>query len=223
MNFLDRQRAIFTSEENKKISELVVLVAGCGGLGTNQVSQLQRIGAKKVYIVDYDQVEETNLNRQVLYSYDDIGMYKVEVAKRKLDTNKLITEITPIKSKVDENFILPEDVNVVLDALDNFESRIIMEKISINRNIPFIHGGISSMRGQVIAITNESNTRLKDLTEEVKKMKTNSFLPVISLIASLQINEAIKIILNKDNVLRDKVLVVDLGDYFFSIVDLDNK
>lgn len=223
MNFLKRQYDIFTSEENKNISELVVLVAGCGGLGTNQVMQLQRIGVKKVYIVDYDKVEETNLNRQVLYSYSDIGLYKVNVAKRKLDNNKLKTEIIPIISKIEEGFAIPKDVNIILDALDNFESRLFLEEISLKNNIPFIHGGINSMRGQVISITNESKTKLKDLIGEVNKTKINSFLPVISLIASLQVNEAVKFISNKDNILIDKLLLIDLDDYSFNIINLKNK
>lgn len=63
MDFLKRQKLMFSKEELKIIRDLVVLIAGVGGLGTHQALQLQRIGVKKIYLLDYDRVEPSNLNR----------------------------------------------------------------------------------------------------------------------------------------------------------------
>jgi molybdopterin/thiamine biosynthesis adenylyltransferase len=219
MNYLEKQKNMFTEIENEKLSKLVVLIAGCGGLGTNQAVILQRIGVKKIYLVDYDKIEVSNLNRQILYSFEDVNKSKVLIAKEKLDKTMLKTEIIANAVKIDENFIVPNDVNLVFDALDNYESRIVLEKISIERDIPFIHGGINSMYGQICTITKNGRNRIKDLISH-KDNNVNSFLPVISIIASLQVNEGIKVYLNKENTLLNKILFVDLDNYSFTMVDI---
>ncbi len=219
MDYLIRQKNVFTKEENIKISNTVVLIAGCGGLGTNQAQILQRIGVKKIYLVDYDKIEVSNLNRQVLYSYDDINEYKVMVAKKKLNQNNLSTEIVAVKQKIDENFEMPLDVDLVLDALDNYESRIIIEKKVLEKNLPFIHGGINSMYGQITTITTKSRIRIKDLISKTDDTNISSYLPVITIVASLQVEEGIKVVLSKNNSLLNKILFVDLDIYSFTLVD----
>jgi len=219
MDYLIRQKNIFTDLENEIISNTVVLIAGCGGLGTNQAQILQRIGVKKIYLVDYDKIEVSNLNRQVLYSYDDINEYKVEVAKKKLNQNNLLTEIIAIKQKIDEDFEIPLDVDLVLDALDNYEARIIIEKKILEKRLPFIHGGINSMYGQITTIISESRIRIKDLISKTDNANVLSYLPVITIVASIQVEEGIKIVLGKENSLLNKILFVDLDIYSFTLVD----
>ena len=219
MDYLIRQKKIFTKEENIKISNTVVLIAGCGGLGTNQAQILQRIGVKKIYLVDYDKIEASNLNRQVLYSYDDINEDKVMVAKKKLNQNNLKTKIIAVKQKIDDDFIIPTDVNIVLDALDNYEARIIIEKKILKKNLPFIHGGINSMYGQVTTITTESRIRIKDLISKTDNTNVSSYLPVVTIVASLQVEEGIKAVLGKEYSLLNKILFVDLEIYSFTLVD----
>lgn len=220
MDFLQKQKGLFTKEDNKKLRDFVVLVAGCGGLGTNQVTQLQRIGVKKIYLVDYDVIEISNLNRQILYSAEDIGKPKVKIAKEKLDSNTLGTEIISLFNKVDTNFCIPADVDLVLDALDNFKSRLTLETLCLDKNIPFIHGGINGMYGQVTSITNHSRVKLKDLIDPDSNKKINSFLPVIATVASIQVNEAVKIYLEKTSTLTNQIMFIDFEDYSFTILDL---
>ena len=220
MDYLEKQKKVFTEFENIKLSKLVVLVAGCGGLGTNQAVILQRIGVKKIYLVDFDKVEITNLNRQILYSYADIGKLKTIISKEKLDKNLLKTEIIANVEKIDKDFIIPDDVDIVFDALDNYKARIDLETITLKQDIPLIHGGINSMYGQVCVITKNSRNRIKNLLNANDKSDISSFSPTVSLVASLQINEGIKIYLNKKNTLLNKILFVDLDNYEFTLVDI---
>ena len=76
-DYLKRQEKLFSKAQRKRIEELNILIAGTGGLGTNQALQLQRIGVNKLYLYDYDRVEISNLNRQLCYGKKDLGRLKV--------------------------------------------------------------------------------------------------------------------------------------------------
>src|SRR6056297_4301885 len=99
-DYLKRQQKLFTKKQQKQLEGLKVMVAGTGGLGTNQALQLQRIGVQKIYLYDYDQVEITNLNRQLCYGRKDIGRPKVEAAAEFLKQFDLETEITAVNEKI---------------------------------------------------------------------------------------------------------------------------
>jgi len=92
-DYLKRQEKLFSKAQRKRIEELNILIAGTGGLGTNQALQLQRIGVNKLYLYDYDRVEISNLNRQLCYGKKDLGRLKVEAAAEFLNDFDLETEI----------------------------------------------------------------------------------------------------------------------------------
>ncbi len=222
MSYWQRQKLMLTEDENKKIRNMVVFVAGIGGLGTHQLQELQRIGVKKIYLLDFDCIQASNLNRQILYGSNDIGKYKTETAKEVLDSFDLETEIITINQKLTSGFELPEDVNIVFDALDNFKSRFILDDLVQNRGIPLIHGGISSWYGQITSIIPGKTPTLKEIfaTAEDEKEKIPAFSPVVSAVASLQVIEGVKVFLGKDNILAAKLMYIDFSDYSFEIIEL---
>ena len=126
MDFLERQKLMFSKRELEIITDLTVVIAGVGGLGTHQAMQLQRAGVKKIYLIDSDKIEISNLNRQVLYGRDDIGKFKAIRAKEVLDDFKLDTEVVAITERVTSDMEFPEDVDLIFDAFDNFESIYIL-------------------------------------------------------------------------------------------------
>ncbi|HKL12748.1 MAG TPA: HesA/MoeB/ThiF family protein [Halanaerobiales bacterium] len=223
-DYLQRQFEIFTEEENNKIEKMNVMVAGAGGLGTNQAQQLIRMGINKIYLYDHDKVELSNLNRQIFYGKDDIGKNKVDIAKKQLDKFDLDTEIVAIHETIDENIELPDDIDLVFDALDNFNTRFILEELSYSSKIPFIHGGIESWFGQVLVIKPEETIRLKDVFSGVENSgKTPPVMsPAVSIIASIQVLEGIKVYLQKESYLKNKLLIVDLESCEIQKVDLKN-
>ncbi|MFW5787977.1 MAG: HesA/MoeB/ThiF family protein, partial [Halanaerobiales bacterium] len=120
---------MFSEKEYNKIRGMTAFVAGAGGLGTHQILELQRTGVKKIYLLDYDRIVASNLNRQILYGSGDIGKYKAERAKEVLDSFALGTEIVQINEKLSNDYTIPEDVDIVFDAFDNFEARFILDDL----------------------------------------------------------------------------------------------
>jgi molybdopterin/thiamine biosynthesis adenylyltransferase len=222
MDYLERQKMLFTEEEALKLKQAVVYIGGAGGLGTHQALELQRVGVKKIYLVDYDKVEPSNLNRQVLYGVDSIGEYKVDQAKKILESFNLPTKIETKVEKISKESKIPKDVNVILDALDNFETRYILEKLAWESNVPYIHGGVNQWYGQLTTIIPGKTLSLKDIFGEIDttKEKVSVVSPVVSIIASIQVIEAIKVITGRKDTLDNKLLLIDLKDYSLEIVNL---
>ena len=220
--YFKRQKELFTEKENEKINDLNVMIGGVGGLGTHQAQQLQRIGVNKIYLYDYDKIEKSNLNRQIFYGSDDLNEYKVDVAKKYLQGFNLDTELITFKEKINSKMDIPEDVQLVFDGLDNFESRYILEDLAIENNIPFVHGGTSSWYGQVVVIIPGETLRLKDIFKGVEDRKNSPsvFSPVVSTVASVQVIEGLKVYLKKDDFLNNKLLLIDLMSYEIEKVNI---
>ena len=214
LDFIDRQKDMFTKDQLKKIANLNVLIAGAGGLGTNQAQQLQRVGVNKIYAFDYDKVDISNLNRQIFYGKKDIGKNKVEVFKERLDSFNLETEIEVKNIKINKTTKLPKDIDLVFDALDNVKTRFILEKLALQNNIPLIHAGVTGWFGQILVIKSDNKVRLKDIfqdnKDENKKTPPTVFSPVVTTIAAFQVVEGLKLIIKHENRLKDELLLIDM-------------
>lgn len=189
---------------------LNVMLAGTGGLGTNLAVQLQRIGVNKIYLYDYDKVEVSNLNRQICYGRDDIGKAKVDCAAEFLKKFKLDTEIVAKNEKIREDMELPDDLDIIFDALDNFNTRFIVDKLAQKYELPFIHAGVENFFAQIMLILPESEKRLKDIFAGAEKDEVPAvFSPAVTIAASFQVLEALKYLLGRDNYLSDSILHLD--------------
>jgi molybdopterin/thiamine biosynthesis adenylyltransferase len=222
MSFLQRQKGMFSGNELEQIKDMKVLVAGAGGLGTHQVVELQRIGIGKIYLVDYDRIEESNLNRQTLYGRNNLGQYKVEKAKEMLDSFQLDTEIITIRKKITEDFQIPDDVDLVFDAVDNHTTRVLLGKKGIENKIPFIHGAVHSWYGQIATVNPDNGERLLEILDINKNREEEIpvFSPVVSMIASLQVIEGIKVFLDYDNTLQGKMMFINTKCLETTTIDL---
>ncbi|MFW6238600.1 MAG: HesA/MoeB/ThiF family protein [Halanaerobiales bacterium] len=227
MDFFQRQRPMFTEKEQDRLSEAVVFIAGAGGLGTYQAVQLQRAGVKKIYLMDYDRVEATNLNRQVLYGRGDIGRSKVLAARERLLEFELETEIEIIEGRIGEDTEIPSDSDLILEALDNFQTRYTVCDLAYKYDLPLVHGGVEAWYGQLTTIIPGESRGLKDIISEppASEGPTPVFSPVVSTIASLQVTEAVKILIGRENeeLLVNKLLVVDLREYQIDVINLDQQ
>lgn len=222
MDFLQRQESMFSRQERDKISDLTVLIAGVGGLGTHQALELQRAGVKKIYLIDSDKIEVSNLNRQVLYGRDDRGEYKAYKAKEALDKFNLGTEIEARVERITDKTEIPAEVDLIFDALDNFTSRYQLEELAAQADVPLIHGGVSSWYGQITAIVDNETPSLKEITgaKESKQEEIPAFSPAVSIIASLQVIEGLKVILDWEDNLKNRLLMIDLNDYTIDKIEL---
>ena len=222
MEFLTRQEEIFNSQEKEVISDLTVLIAGVGGLGSHQALELQRAGVNKIYLIDSDKIEVSNLNRQILYGREDIGEYKAKRAKAALDEFDLGTEIEARIERINDKTEIPAEVDIIFDALDNFSSRYQLEELAAQAHLPMVHGGVKSWYGQITTIVNNETPKLKDITGAKKSSEDEipAFSAAVAIIASLQVIEGLKIMLGREDNVKNKLLTVDLKDYSLNKIEL---
>jgi molybdopterin/thiamine biosynthesis adenylyltransferase len=219
--YLKRQQKLFSEAQQQRLEELNIMIAGIGGLGTNQALQLQRIGVNKIYLYDYDQVEVSNLNRQLCYGKKDIGRLKVEAAAEFLNEFDLETEIIARNEKITLKTEVPEDIDIIFDGMDNFESRFILDQLAAENGLPFIHAGIEEFFAQIMLVLPESKLRLKDVfTGTDRKELPAVFSPAVTVTASIQVLEALKYLLQFDEYLNEQLLHIDLLSNQMEIIDL---
>jgi len=210
-DYLKRQEKLFTEKQQQKLEKLNVMIAGTGGLGTNQALQLQRVGVNKIYLYDHDLVEITNLNRQLCYGKKDIGRPKVEAAAEFLKQFELETEVVARNEKISLDTKVPQDMDIIFDGMDNFESRFILDQLALENEIPFIHAGIEEFFAQIMLVLPQSKLRLKDVfAGSAKKEIPAVFSPAVAVTASIQVLEALKYLLEFEDYLKNHLLHIDL-------------
>jgi adenylyltransferase/sulfurtransferase len=224
------QRQILLQEfgvtAQQKLLQAKVLVVGAGGLGCPVLQYLIAAGVGTIGIVDDDVVSLTNLQRQVLYNMDDIGLLKAEVAAEKL--RKLNDEINIIAYNIRLNnknaLSIIADYDIIIDGTDNFSSRYMINDACVLLNKPLVYGAISKFEGQVaiLNVKDETNKRAinyRDLfptppkDDEVLNCAEAGVLGVLpGIIGTMQANETIKLITGIGNALINKMLTYNALD-----------
>lgn len=217
----------FGEEGQKRLRSSHALVTGIGGLGCASVTYLTAAGIGRITIVDFDVVELSNLNRQVLYGEEDIGEKKVLVAQRKLSKLNPGVEIIPIFARITEEnvFEIISGVQVVLDGLDNFNTRLLVNSACVKHKIPYIHSGVSRFRGLITTILPGETPCLACFYPEGSPggegLGVLGMIP--GLIANIQALEAIKIIIGLGPSLAGKLLRFNGNDLKFRIDDIQRN
>jgi adenylyltransferase/sulfurtransferase len=137
-----------------RLKEAVVFVAGAGGLGSPVILYLAASGVGRIRVCDGGSVERSNLNRQILYSDPDIGGRKCDAAVRAVARVNPYVKVDAFPVRISGGNVdtLVGDAGLILDCLDNFETRHVLNAFSVDSGIPLVHGGVSGMRGQVAFI-----------------------------------------------------------------------
>lgn len=186
------------------------LVVGAGGLGCAASMYLAYAGFGHITIVDDDSVELSNLNRQLLHWENDVGMMKTVSAEDKLHRINSSIEITSICEKVTEENVdrIVKGSDVVIDALDNFENRFVINEACVGNRVPLIHAGVSGLLGQVTTIIPGKTPCLACIysAPPASEEKAPVFVVTPALIASLQVMEAIKLIAGFGETLEGRML-----------------
>jgi molybdopterin/thiamine biosynthesis adenylyltransferase len=194
----------------ERLKHAHVVVAGLGGLGCSASLYLTCAGVGHVTLIDCDRVELSNLNRQILHYEEDIGEGKPISAARKLTKLNSSIEITPVFKEVTESNArkIIKGANLVIDGMDNFKTRFIVNKACVAEGIPLIHGGVHGLFGEVTTIIPGRTPCLACIFPEVPQR--NVSLPVFgvtpALIAILQVTEAIKLLAGFGSLLTGKML-----------------
>lgn len=209
----DRQIRVFGVEGQLKLKKAKVTVIGVGGLGSISSLYLTAMGVGKLVIVDHGKLELSNLNRQILYKTKDIGEFKAKLAAQRLkelnpnvDIDYFTKEIT---SENIYDFI--KEANVVIDGLDNWRTRFIVNKACVELNKPFIHAGVHGAHGQVLVVMPGKGPCLRCVMPQTPpQIEKIPILPTTpAVLASLQVTEAVKIITGYGKPAIGKLILYD--------------
>ena len=222
MGRYDRNIGTITIEEQAVLACKSVCVVGCGGLGGGVIENLTRMGVGELTLVDGDVFDESNLNRQVLSNEDNLGKSKaLEAAEQmsRINSEIIFVAIEDLLNEENAAAII-DGSDLVVDALDNVEARFALEKACSELNIPLVHGAISGWNGQVSVVMPGSGI-LSEIymdPEPTDDAPTNpSFTPAV--VSAIQASETIKMLLNREEALRNKILMIDLLDHEYEIID----
>lgn len=207
-------------EGQKKLKQAKVLVIGAGGLGCPVLQYLTAAGIGKIGIVDFDVVDETNLQRQILFSEEDIKKPKVEVAKKKLSkqNSNLQFTIYNLRLKNENGMEIFKDYDVIVDCSDNFATRYLVNDACVTLDKPFVYGSILKFEGQVSVFNFGKNSPSyrclfpnPPSENESPNCSEVGVMGVLSgIIGCLQANEVIKMICGIGEVLSGKLFLFDV-------------
>jgi molybdopterin-synthase adenylyltransferase len=215
-------------EGMEKLRSAKVCVVGAGGIGNPVITQLVAMGVGKLRIIDRDVIEVTNLHRQHLYTDDDIGRVKVEVAAERLRKLNPGIEIEPVPTSVTKFTAegIVKGFDIVIDALDSVDARYALNDACIKHNIPLIYAGAIGVTGSVSTILPNNSACLRCMFPELKEEEmpacsTEGVHPsVLYLVAGIQVSEAIKIITGQQPTLVNRLLYIDLNELSFDRVQM---
>jgi molybdopterin-synthase adenylyltransferase len=199
-------------EGQEKLKNAKVFIAGAGGLGSPISIYLAAAGIGYIKIADHDKVDLSNLNRQILHWERDVGRMKVDSALEKLEGLNHGLKIETIKETIDENNVMAivGDCDVIVDAMDNFPARYILNKVAIEKKIPFFHGAVQGFEGRVLTILPGKSACFRCMyhgTPPQEKFPVVGATPAI--IGSIQATEVIKYIVGAGDLLTDRLLIYD--------------
>src|SRR4051812_11720310 len=213
-------------EGQKRLMASRVTLCGCGALGTVLANHLVRAGVGFVRVVDRDFIETHNLQRQILFDEDDVAdnLPKAEAAARKLRKINSTVTIEPVVTDIDYTNILDlvSDADLILDGTDNFETRYLINDAAVKLNKPWIFGGVIGSEGQTMTIRPGVTPCLRCLIQDnpppglTPTCETAGVLgPAVSVIASFEAIEAIKLLSGAIEALNTELFVVDIWDWTF--------
>jgi molybdopterin/thiamine biosynthesis adenylyltransferase/rhodanese-related sulfurtransferase len=203
-------------EGQHKLKQAKVLVIGAGGLGCPVLMYLAAVGVGTIGIVDFDKIDASNLQRQILYSIDDIGKYKAEVAKQKLSSqNPYVHLIAHISHLTSQNALeLIAQYDIVVDGSDNFATRYLLNDACVMLNKPLVAASVFKFEGQLSVYNYKNGPTYRCLfPEPPTESPSCSEIGVIGvlpgILGTLQANEVIKIITKTGQILSGKLLFID--------------
>ncbi len=207
-----------------------ILIVGAGGLGSAASIYLAASGIGKITICDFDDVDLSNLQRQILYTDKCVGINKALSAKSTLEDINPEVKIFGIEERLDIEKMkkVANEVDVIIDCSDNFLTRYSLNQISYDLKKPLVSGAAIGFDGQVSVFDfRKINTPCYECLfpdtnteEELRCADHGVFSPIVGIIGSTQAAEAIKIILDVGNSLMGRLLLLDAKDMAWKTIKI---
>ena len=222
----------FGKDGQKKLSNSSILIIGVGGLGSATSLYLAVSGIRKLTLVDFDSVDESNLSRQILFQKQDIGINKAIVAKEKLKAFNEDILIDAIQKRLDEDELreLIKDSDLIIDATDNLESRLMINQITYEQRKPLCIVAAIRYEGQLITILNKDKDEsclncLYTLGDEslLDCDGIGVLSPVVGIMGSMIAVECIKAISGLNKGQKNIVSVFDFKNNIYNKINLEKR
>jgi molybdopterin/thiamine biosynthesis adenylyltransferase/rhodanese-related sulfurtransferase len=216
-------------EGQQKLLDAKVLLLGAGGLGSPAALYLAAAGVGTIGIVDMDEVDASNLQRQILHNVDRIGDRKVDSAKKTLTLLNPDVDVVTYDTRLSADNILDiiAGYDVIVDGADNFPVRYMLNDASVKLGIPVVHGSIFRFEGMVSVFDPKNGPTYRDMVPEpppaelAPSCAEAGVLGVLpGIIGSIQALEAIKVILGLGDPLIGRILSVDTTEMEFRVFNL---
>lgn len=208
-------------ERQMKLRNSTVFIAGAGGLGSPASIYLAAAGVGRIIICDMDKIELSNLNRQILYTTAETGMSKAHAAGQRLAAINPAIEVIPLEKRIEDAVDEIRGADLILDCLDNFTSRLFLNRVSVADRIPMVHAGVSGYYGQLTFIipgtTPCLNCFIREDTPQSSKGITGA---MAGITGSMQAMEAIKFLAGTGDILTGKLLYIDCMTMRFSTINM---
>jgi adenylyltransferase/sulfurtransferase len=207
-----RQMMLFGEEGQERLKNAHIFIAGAGGLGSPVSIYLAVAGVGTITLVDRDVVDRTNLNRQILHADLDTGRKKTASAGEKLRGINPDITVNVIDTTIDEKNALKlvGDADAIVDAMDNFPTRYILNDVAIKKKIPLFHGGIRGFYGQAATIIPGKTACFRCI---FPKAPPKDVIPVVGVtagvIGSVQATEVLKYLLRRGELLTNRLFIWD--------------
>lgn len=224
-----RNLKTLTIDEQITLLKSTATIVGLGGLGGTMTELLARLGVGTLFLVDDDRFEDHNLNRQLFSEERLLNLWKADAAKARVKQINSSVTVHSFRESVDpENaatFIRESDVAV--DCLDNIETRFILEAAAKKKAIPMVSAAVGGICGHVTTIYPQDRGLELIYGPENRLQQSKGAETVlgclphgVSVVASLESAEVVKVLLNQPHTLRNRLMLIDLSDNSFDVLDL---
>jgi adenylyltransferase/sulfurtransferase len=196
----------------EKLKDATVFVAGAGGLGSPASIYLAVAGIGQIRLCDFDRPDWSNLNRQILHDSSRIGINKAVSGKKTLEKLNGLIRVAALPEKITEESVdrLVGKSDVILDCMDNFETRYVLNDCAIRLGIPMIHASVRGLEGRLTFLHPPETPCLRCLIPEAPPREVFPILGATpGVIGSLQAMEAIKYLSGVGQLLKGRLLVWD--------------
>ena len=224
LRYLKNFQSINLKKQLQLLNSNISLV-GLGGLGGCIIETLARIGVRKIKVADNDFFEESNLNRQALSTMDNIGFSKIDIAQKKIAKINPSIIFEAENKFIDKNNIddFLKDTDILIDALGGLETRQILQTAASKNNIPLLTGAIAGWSGYVSLVMPQkkgpANFMNKTDAKNDAEKTLGSLAPLANLVASIMSAQLISVLCKEKTSLKNKMLIIDLKNLFFEIIN----
>tara|TARA_R110002072_G_scaffold39236_4_gene112878 strand:+ start:12726 stop:13466 length:741 start_codon:yes stop_codon:yes gene_type:complete len=200
------------------LSEARVLIVGLGGLGSPVSMYLASAGVGHLVLVDFDKVDISNLQRQIVHTTPDIGRLKIDSAKEHLQAINPEIKIECIEHALEAEELLCEatKASIIVDASDNFQTRFALNEASVKTKTPLVSGAAIRFEGQVTVFDPRDETSPcyrclygDDVATQETCTANGVIAPLLGIIGSIQANETLKLLMGIGETLQGKLLLID--------------